>query len=115
MATNAGQLPAPYTLSLMAIGAIIMRGAGCTINDMWDADIDKKVERTRNRPITSGEISKKDALAFLAAQLSIALYILLQFNWYTVLLGASSMGLGMYLGIYLGKILLLSDDLTKMK
>merc|ERR1719422_337476 len=59
MATNAGQLPDPYTLSLMAVGAIIMRGAGCTINDMWDADIDKKVERTRNRPITSGELSKK--------------------------------------------------------
>ena len=94
MAGSAGELPDPFILGLMAIGAIIMRGAGCTINDMWDADIDKKVERTRNRPITSGELSKKDALAFLAGQLSIALYILLQFNWYTVLLGASSMALG---------------------
>ena len=94
MASSAGQLPDPFILGLMAIGAIIMRGAGCTINDMWDADIDKKVERTRTRPITSGELSKKDALAFLAGQLSIALYILLQFNWYTVLLGASSMALG---------------------
>ena len=100
MAGSAGQLPDPYILGLMAIGAIIMRGAGCTINDMWDADIDKKVERTRNRPITSGELSKKDALAFLAGQLSIALYLLLQFNWYTVLLGASSMGLGMRKNIY---------------
>ena len=94
MAGSAGELPDPFILGLMAIGAIIMRGAGCTINDMWDADIDKKVERTRNRPITSGELSKKDALAFLAGQLSIALFILLQFNWYTVLLGASSMALG---------------------
>ena len=94
MAGSAGELPDPFILGLMAIGAIIMRGAGCTINDMWDADIDKKVERTRNRPITSGELSKKDALAFLAGQLSIALFILLQFNWYTVLLGASSMVLG---------------------
>lgn len=93
MAGSAGELPDPFILGLMAIGAIIMRGAGCTINDMWDADIDKKVERTRNRPITSGELSKKDALAFLAGQLSIALFILLQFNWYTVLLGASSMAL----------------------
>ena len=96
MAASAGDLPDPYILGLMAIGAIIMRGAGCTINDMWDADIDKKVERTCNRPITSGELSKHDALAFLAGQLSVALFILLQFNWYTVLLGASSMGLGMF-------------------
>ena len=96
MAASAGELPDPYILSLMAAGAIIMRGAGCTINDMWDADIDKKVERTQNRPITSGELSKFDALVFLGGQLSIALLILLQFNWYTILLGASSMVLGEY-------------------
>ena len=94
MASSAGEFPDPYILSLMATGAIIMRGAGCTINDMWDSDIDKKVERTRDRPITSGELTKYDALAFLAGQLSIALLILLQFNWHTVLLGASSMVLG---------------------
>lgn len=91
MATSPGQFPDPYLLGLMALGAVIMRGAGCTINDMWDAKIDKMVERTRNRPITSGQLSKFDALVFLAGQLSIALLILLQFNWYTVLLGASSM------------------------
>ena len=94
MAASAGAFPDPYNICLMATGAIIMRGAGCTINDMWDADIDKKVERTRNRPITSGELSKFDALVFLAGQLSVALLILLQFNWYTILLGASSMALG---------------------
>lgn len=93
MASSAGEFPDPYILGLMATGAIIMRGAGCTINDMWDSDIDKKVERTRDRPITSGELTKYDALAFLAGQLSIALLILLQFNWYTVVLGASSMAL----------------------
>ena len=94
MAASPGQFPDPYLLSLMALGAVIMRGAGCTINDMWDAKIDKMVERTRDRPITSGQLSKFDALAFLAGQLSIALLILLQFNWYTILLGASSMVLG---------------------
>ena len=94
MAATPGQFPDPYILSLMATGAIIMRGAGCTINDMWDADIDKKVERTKHRPITSGQLSKFDALVFLGGQLSTALLILLQFNWYTILLGASSMVLG---------------------
>ena len=94
MASTPGQFPDPYILSLMATGAIIMRGAGCTINDMWDADIDKKVERTKHRPITSGQLSKFDALVFLGGQLSTALLILLQFNWYTILLGASSMVLG---------------------
>ena len=74
-----------------------MRGAGCTINDMWDSDIDKKVERTRDRPITSGELTQFDALVFLGGQLSIALLILLQFNWHTILLGASSMVLGWYI------------------
>ena len=94
MAATPGQFPDPYILSLMATGAIIMRGAGCTINDMWDADIDKKVERTKHRPITSGQLSKFDALVFLGGQLSTALLILLQFNWYTIVLGASSMVLG---------------------
>ena len=96
MAASAGEFPDPYILSLMAVGAIIMRGAGCTINDMWDADIDKKVERTRSRPITSGELSKLDAFVFLGGQLSVALLILLQFNWYTIFLGASSMVLGRF-------------------
>ncbi len=45
-------LPDPYLLSLFATGALIMRGAGCTINDMWDRDIDSKVKRTLDRPIT---------------------------------------------------------------
>ena len=97
MASCAGEFPDPYILSLMATGAIIMRGAGCTINDMWDSDIDKKVERTRDRPITSGELTQFDALVFLGGQLSIALLILLQFNWHTILLGPSSMVLGWYI------------------
>lgn len=69
-----------------------MRGAGCTINDMWDRDIDAKVERTKNRPLVNGEISQMDALVFLSGQLSLGLMVLLQLNWSSILLGASSLG-----------------------
>ena len=70
-----------------------MRGAGCTINDMWDRNIDRLVDRTRDRPITSGKVGMFDALVYLGGQLGLGLAILLQFNWYSVLLGAASMGL----------------------
>ena len=70
-----------------------MRGAGCTINDMWDRDIDRKVARTRTRPLTSGQLTMLDATVFLGGQLGVGLLVLLQLNWYSVLLGASSMGL----------------------
>ncbi len=76
-----------YIISLFTLGAIIMRGAGCVINDIWDRDIDKQVERTRYRPIASGEICVKKALIFLATLLLIAFIILLQFNITTVILG----------------------------
>merc|ERR1719233_674127 len=81
------------SLSLVLSTAFVMRGAGCTINDMWDKNIDKAVERTRDRPITSGQVSMFDALVFLGGQLGVGLLILLQLNWYSVLLGAASMGL----------------------
>lgn len=80
-------------LGLFATGAFIMRGAGCTINDMWDKDIDARVERTKDRPLANGELTQFDALVFLSAQLGIGLQILLQLNWYSILLGASSLGL----------------------
>lgn len=60
-----------------------MRGAGCTINDMWDRDIDRQVDRTRSRPLAAGVISPFAALLFLSAQLSASLAILLQLNPYT--------------------------------
>jgi 4-hydroxybenzoate polyprenyltransferase len=60
-----------------------MRGAGCTINDLWDRDIDKQVERTRSRPLAAGTVTPFAALAFLGAQLSAGLAILLQLNTYT--------------------------------
>merc|ERR1711953_735661 len=86
-------IPDPNLLGLFAAGAFIMRGAGCTINDMWDKNIDLKVARTKLRPITSGQVSMFDALVFLGGQLGLGLLVLLQLNWYSVLLGAASMGL----------------------
>lgn len=79
------------TAALFLVGAGLMRGAGCTINDMWDRDIDKQVARTKDRPLVSGAVSQTGAMIFLAAQLSLALGVLLQLNCYSVALGASSM------------------------
>lgn len=90
-AAPAGCIPDLYMLMLFGTGAFIMRGAGCTINDMWDRDIDSKVCRTADRPLVSGDINMKRALLFLACQLTVGLTILLQLNWYSVFLGASSM------------------------
>ncbi len=78
---------------LFALGAVIMRGAGCVINDLWDRDLDKMVERTRGRPIASGAVLPKQALVFLATLLLFGLLILLQFNMTTILLGLLSLPL----------------------
>lgn len=88
-----GCFPDPYMLTLFGMGALIMRGAGCTINDMWDRDIDNKVLRTKDRPLVNGDVSMKQAWIFLGGQLSLGLAVLLQLNWYSVVLGASSLGL----------------------
>jgi 4-hydroxybenzoate polyprenyltransferase len=80
-------------LALFGIGAVVMRGAGCTINDMWDVKFDRKVERTRSRPLASSRINRYQALVFLAGQLSCGLAVLTQLNTYSILLGASSMAL----------------------
>ncbi|XP_032680687.1 4-hydroxybenzoate polyprenyltransferase, mitochondrial [Odontomachus brunneus] len=93
MATPAGTLPDPYMLLLFGIGSFVMRGAGCIINDLWDRDIDKMVVRTKDRPLAIGQITMKQSIIFLAGQLSLGLFILLQLNWYSVFLGASSLGL----------------------
>jgi 4-hydroxybenzoate polyprenyltransferase len=78
---------------LFAIGALVMRGAGCTYNDIVDRDFDAKVARTALRPIPSGQISVRAAIVFLAAQLLVGLVILLQFNWLTIWLGIASLAL----------------------
>lgn len=76
---------------LFALGAIIMRGAGCVINDMWDRDFDKAVERTRNRPLASGAISMKQAIVFLGGLLLGGLLILVQLPPIAIGLGALSL------------------------
>lgn len=73
--------------ALFGIGAVIMRGAGCVINDLWDRDFDKAVERTRNRPLASGSVSVRAALFFLAFLLFLGLLILLQLSLVAILLG----------------------------
>ncbi|WP_406648349.1 4-hydroxybenzoate octaprenyltransferase [Aliisedimentitalea scapharcae] len=74
-----------------AMGAWLMRGAGCTWNDITDRDIDDKVERTRSRPIPSGQVSVKQALVWMAIQALISLAILLTFNPATIALGVLSL------------------------
>eukprot|EP00128_Syssomonas_multiformis_P003979 Colp12_sorted_trinity150504_noHs@16971 len=93
LAAPPGALPDFKMMGLFALGSFIMRGAGCTINDMWDRNIDKKVERTKSRPLASGEISQSQAWKFLAGQLTAGLGVLLSLNNYSILLGASSMAL----------------------
>ncbi|RUT31181.1 4-hydroxybenzoate octaprenyltransferase [Arsenicitalea aurantiaca] len=78
---------------LMLIGAIAMRGAGCTFNDIVDTDIDMKVARTRSRPIPSGQVSRRKAAYFLVAQSLVGLVILIQFNALTIGLGVASLAL----------------------
>ncbi|KIJ56921.1 hypothetical protein M422DRAFT_57502 [Sphaerobolus stellatus SS14] len=83
-------VPATY-IALFGAGAFIMRGAGCTINDLWDRRLDKAVDRTKTRPLARGDITPPQAVGFLAGQLTAGLGILLQLNWYSILLGAASL------------------------
>ncbi|KAI4585513.1 hypothetical protein MJG53_005747 [Ovis ammon polii x Ovis aries] len=91
LAADPGCLPDWYMLSLFGTGAVLMRGAGCTINDMWDQDYDKKVTRTASRPIAAGDISTFQSFVFLGGQLTLALGILLCLNYYSIALGAASL------------------------
>ncbi|HCS22189.1 MAG TPA: 4-hydroxybenzoate octaprenyltransferase [Alphaproteobacteria bacterium] len=79
--------------ALFALGAVVMRGAGCVVNDLWDRDLDAAVTRTRVRPLPAGEVTVKQAMMFLGALLGIGLLVLLRFNGLTVLLGVLSLGL----------------------
>src|SRR6201985_2717635 len=81
----------PLDVLLFFIGAFVMRGAGCTWNDITDRDLDAKVERTRSRPIPAGQVSVTQALVFLLAQALIGLAVLLQFNRFAVWTGVASL------------------------
>ncbi|HEX3440551.1 MAG TPA: 4-hydroxybenzoate octaprenyltransferase [Pseudolabrys sp.] len=88
---HARAFPSLWHIVLFFIGAFVMRGAGCTWNDLVDRDLDAKVERTRSRPIPAGQVTAKQAAVFMVAQALIGLAVLLQFNWFTVLMGFASL------------------------
>ncbi|WP_198264952.1 4-hydroxybenzoate octaprenyltransferase [sulfur-oxidizing endosymbiont of Gigantopelta aegis] len=79
-------IPPLDILLVFALGVFIMRSAGCVINDYADRHIDKHIERTKNRPITSGKVSPNEALALFAICILIAFLLVLWLNWYTILL-----------------------------
>jgi 4-hydroxybenzoate polyprenyltransferase len=85
--------PDPTLLLLFAIGAIVMRGAGCTLNDIADRHYDGQIARTRLRPLPSGAVSVPGAMIFLLLQLVLGAAILFTFNWTTVLLGCAVLAL----------------------
>ncbi|MCA3414540.1 MAG: 4-hydroxybenzoate octaprenyltransferase [Roseomonas sp.] len=80
-----------WLTALFGLGAVLMRGAGCVVNDLWDRDLDRKVERTAGRPLASGALRARHALVFLALVLAAALLILLQLNGAAQVLGVASL------------------------
>ena len=76
---------------LFTLGAFVMRGAGCVVNDLWDRDLDRLVERTRGRPLASGAVTPRQAMGFLLALLLIGLFVLLQLPPAAILIGAASL------------------------
>jgi 4-hydroxybenzoate polyprenyltransferase len=83
--------PSVWHLLLFFIGAVAMRGAGCTYNDILDRDLDAGVERTRGRPLPSGRVGVKAAAVFLVAQSLVGLAVLLCFNAFSILVGFGSL------------------------
>lgn len=89
-----GRAPSLYDLWIAlacALGSVLMRGAGCTWNDIADRRIDAQVERTRARPLPSGQVSVRGALVWMAAQAGVSLLILLTLPWVAVWLGFLSL------------------------
>jgi 4-hydroxybenzoate polyprenyltransferase len=95
LAAVAAHRPAPSFahLALFFVGAFAMRGAGCTWNDIVDRDLDRSVERTRSRPIPSGQVSVFGAAIFLVVQALVGLAVLLAFNVFTIALGVASLAI----------------------
>ncbi len=86
-------VPNPWHLLLFFIGAFVMRGCGCTWNDIVDRNIDAQVARTRSRPIPSGQVSLRGALIFLVLQALVGLAVLLQFNGFAIATGIASLAI----------------------
>jgi 4-hydroxybenzoate polyprenyltransferase len=85
--------PSPWHIALFFIGAFAMRGAGCTWNDIVDRDLDASVERTRSRPIPSGQVSRAQAALFLVLQALVGFAVLISFNSFTIGLGIASLAI----------------------
>jgi 4-hydroxybenzoate polyprenyltransferase len=77
-------LPSLFLLTTFVVGSVVMRSAGCTTNDLADRKLDGFVERTRNRPLVTGEVSVSEAMCLLAALLTLAFWLVMQTNWLTV-------------------------------
>ena len=88
-----GHAPSIASLALFMLGAILMRGAGCTYNDILDRDFDAAVERTRSRPIPSGQVTTEAATLFMLLQAFAALVVVLQFNTYTIVTAFCSLAI----------------------
>src|SRR4029079_12993999 len=85
------RFPSLWHILLFFIGAFAMRGAGCTWNDLVDRDLDGRVERTRSRPIPSGQVTVAQATMFMVAQALVGFLVLIQFNRFTVATGIASL------------------------
>ena len=83
--------PDPWHLFLFFVGSFVMRAAGCVYNDLVDHNIDAQVERTRSRPLPSGQVTRTQAKIFIMCLLLTGLIVLLQFNRFTIVLGMASM------------------------
>jgi 4-hydroxybenzoate polyprenyltransferase len=83
--------PSPWYMLLFGVGAVVMRGAGCTWNDITAREFDAQVARTATRPIPSGEVSVRGAFVFLALQMLLGLAVLISFNAFAIAVGAASL------------------------
>ena len=88
-----GGVPNPWLMALFAVGAVVMRSAGCAWNDLVDRDLDRKVARTALRPVASGAISRRGALAFAVGCCLVGLLVLIQLPAEAIILGVLSLGL----------------------
>jgi len=91
VALAAPKLPDLWLMFLFAVGAVVMRGAGCVVNDIYDRNFDRQVERTSTRPLANGEIKLWQAILFLAILLAAGLGILVLFNGITISIGLLSL------------------------
>ncbi len=77
LAAPAGHLPDLYTTALFGVGSVLLRGAGCTINDLWDRDLDKQVARTKTRPLAAGNVCLSGWVGMMVNNNAVAVWMIL--------------------------------------